>query len=252
MSYRFLRSGRVGAAGIFAPVALALLTGAVPASSDAVPVPGNAQSPIDLRERDITFVRKLPPVRFNYPRTADVTLVNTGSPDENATVRADVPAGAAHIVLGGARYDLLQFHWHTPFEHELEGRDTPLEVHFVHRRADGSLLVVGVFIERGRRSRELAPIFSDLPEHAGETGDLTDVKLRDLLPAERDSFRYEGSLTTPPFTEGVQWIVLADPITLSKRQIQAFRELFEEGNSRETQPLNGRTVLSDAGDVDDG
>jgi carbonic anhydrase len=175
--------------------------------------------------------------------------VNTGSPDEDATVRANVPAGAAHIVLRGARYDLLQFHWHAPAEHELEGRETPLEMHFVHRRADGSLLVVGVFIERGRRSRDLAPIFSELPERAGETRDVTDVRLRDLLPEERESFRYAGSLTTPPFTEGVRWNVLAEPLTLSKRQIQAFRELFDEGNSREVQPLNGRAVLSDADDL---
>jgi carbonic anhydrase len=78
---------------------------------------------------------------------------------------------------------------------------------------------------------------------------VTDVRLRDLLPEERESFRYAGSLTTPPFTEGVRWIVLAEPLTLSKRQIQAFRELFDEGNSREVQPLNGRAVLSDADDL---
>lgn len=71
------------------------------------------------------------------------------------------------------------------------------------------------------------------------------VRLSALLPRERDSFRYAGSLTTPPFTEGVEWIVLSDPITMSERQIDAFRELFEEGNSREVQPLNGRVVSSD-------
>ena len=119
------------------------------------------------------------------------------------------------------------------------------------RGADGSLLVVGVFVERGKRNRELAPIFSDLPERAGETRGVRDVGLRGLLPENRDSFRYDGSLTTPPFTEGVRWIVLAEPITLSKRQIEAFRELFEAGNSREVQPLNRRAVLSDAEDLDD-
>ena len=66
------------------------------------------------------------------------------------------------------------------------------------------------------------------------------------LPRDRSSYRYKGSLTTPPFTEGVRWIVLAHPITLSRHQIDAFRELLEEGNSREVQPLNRRKVLSDA------
>ena len=93
----------------------------------------------------------------------------------------------------------------------------------------------------------LAPIFEDLPETAGETRPVAGVRIDDLLPDDVSSYRYTGSLTTPPFTEGVRWIVLAHPITLSKQQIHAFRELFEEGNSREVQPLNGRKVRSDAG-----
>jgi carbonic anhydrase len=102
------------------------------------------KSPIDFRAHEITFVERLPRLRFSYPE-ADLTLVNTGSPDEFATVRAEVPAGAAHMTLRGARYDLLEFHWHTPSEHQIEGRDTPLEAHFVHRsQGDGSLLVIGV------------------------------------------------------------------------------------------------------------
>lgn len=236
-----------GPTALLVVIVVGLLAATAPASSDSIP--GSAQSPIDFRERDVTFVDRLPAIRFSYPRSADVTLVNTGSPDENATVRADVPAGVAFITLRGVRYDLLQFHWHTPSEHEVEGQDTPLEMHFVHRRADGSLLVIGVFIERGRVNRSIDPIFRELPEGSGETSDISGVRLKGLLPNERASFRYAGSLTTPPFTEGVQWIVLADPIRLSRRQIGAFRELFEEGNSREVQPLNDREVLSDADDV---
>jgi carbonic anhydrase len=204
------------------------------------------QSPIDLRRRRTTFVNRLPRVGFRYPEAIDVTLVNTGSPGEEATVRADVPEGAAGIVLRGTRWDLLQFHWHTPSEHEVEGRHTPMEMHLVHSRADGALLVVAVFIERGRASSALGPLLRALPAAAGATSEVARVRLRDLLPDRKRSFRYSGSLTTPPFTEPVRWIVMADPIDASRRQIGRFRELFPEGNSRETQRLNGRTVRSDA------
>jgi carbonic anhydrase len=210
----------------------------------APPLP--RQSPIDLRASQITFVRRLPRLRFGYPRRVDVTLVNTGSPGEFATVRADVPAGAAHILLGGVRWELEQFHWHTPSEHEIDGRDTPLETHFVHTRADDAILVIAVFIERGRANDAIEPMFGDLPEQPNDTRNVSDVALRALLPDKRASFRYTGSLTTPPFTEPVRFVVLADSISVSRRQIRAFRELFEEGNSREVQPLNGRKVRSDA------
>jgi carbonic anhydrase len=240
------RSARTIVGVVVASIVVGVAAGTVAAVSD--PPPGAAQSPIDLREDEVTFVDDLPELDFSYARRTRVTLVNTGSPDEEATIRADVPAGAGSFTLGRVRYDLLQFHWHTPSEHEIEGRRTALEMHFVHRSADGSLLVVGVFIEKGRKNRKLAAIFRALPEHAGETAVVSRVALRKLLPREDESFRYDGSLTTPPFTEGVQWIVLAEPITLGKRQIEAFRELFEEGNSREVQPLHGREVLSDADD----
>ncbi|MGH4015972.1 MAG: carbonic anhydrase family protein [Pseudonocardiaceae bacterium] len=214
-------------------------------------LPGTAQSPIDFRESEITFVDRLPRIEFSYPQSTAVTVVNTGSPDEFATVRADVPLGAASLTLEGVRYSLLQFHWHTPSEHEIEGRKTPLEMHLVHRRADGALLVIGVFMEQGHANRPIDPIFRELPEHPGATHVISGVRLMRLLPERRESFRYSGSLTTPPFTEGVQFIVLADAMSLSERQIGSFQELFEDGNSREVQPRCGREVLSDADDVFD-
>jgi carbonic anhydrase len=205
------------------------------------------QSPINLRRGRTTFVERLPKLRLRYPETVDVTLVNTGSPGEFATVRADVPRGAAHILLKGTRWDLLQFHWHTPSEHEREGRKTPLEMHLVHARPGGALLVLAVFIRRGGANRALGPMFRALPEVSGETRAVANVRLRELLPDRRDSFRYSGSLTTPPFTEPVRFIVFAGPTEASRRQIGRFRQLFPDANSREVQRLNGRRVLSDAG-----
>ena len=209
--------------------------------------PRPRQSPIDIRRRRVTFVERLPKVSFRYPDTIDVTLVNTGSPGEFATVRADVPLGAARLFIKGTRWDLAQFHWHTPSEHEVEGRKTPLEMHLVHSRSDGALLVVAMFIERGRANRALGPLFRALPDAPGATRDVADARLRDLLPGRRRSFRYSGSLTTPPFTEPVRFIVFADSIEASRRQIGLFQEVFPDGNAREVQRLNGRPVVSDAG-----
>jgi carbonic anhydrase len=101
-------------------------------------------------------------------------------------------------------------------------------------------------IERGRNSSALEPIFRELPGQPNDTRQVSGVRLNALLPEGSNSFRYTGSLTTPPFTEPVRWILLADSISASRRQIAAFRELFDEGNSREVQPLNGRKVRSDA------
>jgi carbonic anhydrase len=240
------RSRRIARLVSVCAATLALLA-AVAASAPASVDPGSAQSPVDLRRSQITFVNHLPAIRFSYPRKVDVTLNNTGSPGEEATVRADVPAGAASITLSGTKYTLQQFHWHTPSEHQINGRRSPMEMHLVHGAADGSLLVIGVFIEQGRANGVLAPIFDALPETDGETRPIAGIRIDQLLPDDVSSYRYTGSLTTPPFTEGVRWIVLAHPITLSKQQINAFRDLFHEGNSREVQSLNGRKVLSDAG-----
>ena len=114
-----------------------------------------------------------------------------------------------------------------------------MEMHLVHTAADGSLLVIGVFIEQGRNNRVLQPIFDDLPETPGETRAVAGVRIDKLLPRDKSTFRYRGSLTTPPFTEGVRWIVLAHPITLSKRQIAAFHELFRRATAARRSPSTG-------------
>ena len=239
----------------FAPGSATASGSAVTARSSSDDATLTSQSPIDFRPDEITFVDSLPEITFAYPPTVDVTLVNTGSPDEEKTVRADVPPGAAHIELSGERWELVQFHWHTPSEHQIEGQATPLEMHLVHHRsdgtaADGPFLVIGVFLEEGPENSALAPIFENIPmvDAADETVPVPGVDLTGVLPAGRESFRYSGSLTTPPFTEPVTWVVFAEPITVSSEQIAAFEGLFAEGNTREVQPLNDREVLSDAAD----
>jgi carbonic anhydrase len=124
-------------------------------------------------------------------------------------------------------------------------------MHLVHRADNGTgpILVVGVFIRAGRENSELAKIFSHLPAQPDERRAAARFNLTKLLPQGLQSFRYDGSLTTPDpsgvFQEGVSWVVLAEPVEMSQQQIEAFRQLFPEGNSREVQPLNGRTVKTD-------
>ncbi|HVG21252.1 MAG TPA: carbonic anhydrase family protein [Blastocatellia bacterium] len=211
---------------------------------------GLEQSPIDIRKQDLTFVEHLPQLGFSYGTKVALDLINTGSPGEFATVRANVQAGDGELCIGGATYKLLQFHWHTPGEHLRQGHSFPIEMHLVHQAADGSLAVVGVWIMPGREHTELAKIFANLPTASGEHRAVNRFNLTTLLPQNLESYRYMGSLTTPNFDEGVRWNVLAKPIEMSPQQIAAFKAIFPEGNSREVQPLNGRAILTDV-ELDD-
>lgn len=229
--------------GLVSRTLLALFVGVLATASARAE--GLAQSPIDIRAEDVVVVDQLPALNFAYSKNTPLTVINTGSPGEEATIRAVVPAGAGQLTVDGVTYKLLQFHWHTPSEHLIEGVGTPLEMHLVHQAADESLLVVAVFIVQGERKPELDKIFANLPGTAGQTTAVAGFNLRKLLPEDLASFRYTGSLTTPPFTEGVKFVVLEEAVEMSRQQIEGFLQLFPEGNSREVQPLNGRTVRTD-------
>ena len=197
---------------------LSLLIGPSSASSAMLaPIPttspmpdGASQSPIDIHDCDTVQIEVLPKIRWDYGRSR-VEVTDTGSPSEEATIRATLLDDAS-LELGGKRYALLQFHWHIASEHLRNGKTFPMEMHLVHQADDGELLVVAVWIESGRRNLALAPVFDQLPV-PGTPRDAT-VSLGRLLPRHTTSFRYEGSLTTPPFTEGVNWIVMAEPIEM--------------------------------------
>jgi carbonic anhydrase len=204
-----------------------------------------AQSPIDIRS-DSTYYGNLPKLQFDFSSDTALTVINNGSPDHEKTIRADVSPGEGTLMLSGHQWNLAQFHFHTPSEHLINGRASPMEMHLVFSDAADNLLVVGRDIEQGLfKNRALDPIFSDLPQTTEETLNIEHFNLNSLLPNYLGSFRYSGSLTTPPFTEGVSWVDLASPLYLSGSQIDAFKSLFPEGNSREVQDLNGRIVLTD-------
>lgn len=194
---------------------------------------GESQSPIDITG---AVEGDAPGIVFNYQPTT-FTVVNTGE-----TVRADSPPGNT-IVIGDTTYTLAQFHFHLPSEHTIDGQSYPMEMHLVHRSEGGELVVVGLLIESGADSPTLAPVFDNLPQEVeGTYVTETAIDLTELLPVDRAHFRYSGSLTTPPCTEGLTWSVIAAPIELSEDQIGAFDELYDFDNNRPTQPVNDRTI----------
>jgi carbonic anhydrase len=212
--------------------------------------PDGSQSPIDIRDEDVTFVRHLPHIQFRYP-DASLEVINTGSPDPETTVRAIVNSPAT-IRVDHVTFTLQQFHFHTVSEHRLNGEEFPMELHLVHQASDGGQLVIGVFIKAGHQNRELQKIFRDLPADPTQTRMINHFDLDELIPHDKDTYRYTGSLTTPPFTEGVHWIVYDQPIEMSQGQIDAFKKLFPNGNSREPQPVNDRPIVSDGDGRHDG
>jgi carbonic anhydrase len=187
----------------------------------------------------------LPPLHLDYLSGVTLDVVNTGSPDEEATIRANVASGDGKLTLSGTDYTLMQFHFHLPSEHLLNGVASDMELHMVHQAANGNLLVVGRLIELGDHNSLLDPIFANLPPDTTTHLSVSNFDLSGLLPASLKSLRYSGSLTTPPFTEGVQWIVLTESLELDHVQIEAFHTLFHDGDSRPAQSLSGRVVLTD-------
>ncbi|SDC23892.1 carbonic anhydrase [Actinokineospora iranica] len=208
------------------------------------------QSPINVTLGSIRVDPALPPLRVHYGR-ADLELTYrrrdadksngcaTRHPEE--TEEAEVPLGAAHVTLGGVRYDLRQFHFHTPAEHRFLGRVDPMEMHLVHENAVGERLAIGVPLRVGQRST-VDDVLARLAPECGPAVTVPDVDLATLLPVRHTTLRYQGSLTTDPYTEGVRWFLMAGK-TVTAATVARFRCLFASGNSRPVQPLDGRTVV---------
>ena len=162
------------------------------------------------------------------------------------TIQINYPA-ADTLTLGPASYQLVQYHFHSPSEHTVDGKHFPMEMHMVHKSAGGELAVVGVLIAEGAHNAAFAPVWANLPAQKGVETHFpsVNVDVDALLPTARTSFRYDGSLTTPPCSEGVRWIIMTTPIQLSREQVGAFTRLIKD-NNRPVQRLNGRSVVTDA------
>jgi carbonic anhydrase len=129
------------------------------------------------------------------------------------------------LVLDGVVYDLVQFHFHTASEHRVRGRGYDMELHLVHTSDAGTNAVIGVFLRRASSSGALAPIFAELPDDLNVKHPLSaPFDPAAFLPRSTGHYRYVGSLTTPPCTEGVKWIVMKDPVTVSDEDMAQFAE----------------------------
>ncbi len=196
---------------------------------------GKRQSPIDIGAAE---AKDLPDIAFHY-ETVPVEIVNNGH-----TVQVNYAPGS-WIELDGQRYHLQQFHFHSPSEHRVRGKASRAEMHLVHKASNGDVAVVGVLIEEGAHNAGFDPVWRNIPVSVGSPHRMdASVDADDLLPKDRRSYRYDGSFTTPPGTEGVKWAVIKEPVRMSGAQIAAFRRVMS-GNNRPTQPLNGRVVAED-------
>ncbi len=206
---------------------------------------GKAQSPIDIEK---TLKADMPALRaefkpaalkiIHHEHMADV--VNTGH-----SIQVNYTEGDS-LKVGNQEFKLLQYHFHSPSEHTVRGKHFPMEMHLVHQSRDGQLAVVGVFVEEGKHNTSFDPVWSNLPNAKSREHHLehVTVDVNKLLPPTQTTYRYDGSLTTPPCSERVNWIIMSDPVQLSARQIGAFQRIIE-GNNRPVQPLNARQIATD-------
>ena len=199
----------------------------------AVCAQGKQQSPIDIKDGARL---DLDPIEFSYS-PAPLRVIDNGH-----TVQVNVDEGR-YIVVLGKRYDLKQFHFHKPAEERIGGRSYDLVAHLVHRDVDGRLAVVAVLFDAGSENPFIRRLWPYLPLESGVETRLPSVKveLDKLLPDDKAYYTYMGSLTTPPCTEGVQWIVMKNPVSISPEQVAVFSRLYPM-NARPIQSTNARFI----------
>jgi carbonic anhydrase len=196
---------------------------------------GQSQSPINIvTSRAVPGKHR---IKFHY-RSSKEHVDNLGH-----TIKVTYDAGST-LDYDGQSYDLVQFHFHTPSEHLLDGVTYPMEMHLVHAQHDHPehLLVVGVLFKEGVPSKLLEKLIADVPAHPGEHAD-KDAKLdaRSVFKKGEGYYHYEGSLTTPPYSETVTWLVLDQPHDASAEQIEALNRI-EGNNARHIQVQHARVI----------
>jgi len=203
---------------------------------------GMSQSPIDFSDATpidgMTFERDYKAGTLEVIHQDHVVdIVNNGH-----TVQVNYDEGST-LTHGDDVFELKQFHFHAPSEHTIDGKHFPLEIHLVHQSDSGELAVIGVLVEEGSEHQGFVGIFKYVPVERGEAVHYEDVTvdIDALLPESESTYRYRGSLTTPPCSEGVRWIIFTDPVEASAWQINGMAELVAP-NNRPVQPRNGRDL----------
>jgi carbonic anhydrase len=195
---------------------------------------GKNQSPINLTD----FIEAdLKPIKISYQAGGN-EILNNGH-----TVQVNYAAGSS-ILVDGIQFHLKQFHFHAPSENHINGKSYAMEAHLVHADSDGNLAVVALMFTEGADNKALAQLWPLIPENAGGKNALpSSFAVEQLLPSNHDYYRFNGSLTTPPCTEGVRWLVMKEPVSASQKQVEAFSHVMHHPNNRPVQPVNARPVL---------
>jgi carbonic anhydrase len=199
---------------------------------------GKRQSPIDIEQIKNSNGKK---VQFNYP----VAIIGFKQDSHNLTFNIKKPEGN-NLIIDKQPFTLQSLHLHTPSEHELKNVRYPMELHMVHKNAAGQLAVVGVWLKQGKENLALDTLFNFYSSN--NVNGKADSAQREfapmnILPKIHTYFSYSGSLTTPPCTEGVTWIVMQQPVEASAQQINFFKQHITAFNARPVQPLNQREVV---------
>lgn len=212
---------------------------------------GSSQSPINIKEH--IFI-SFPSLRINYSATPESNSVVL-KPNQCHTqlivknhhgiqFNLNNPSKSDYVEFNGKKYYLIQFHFHTPAEHKLLDKSFPMEIHFVHQSYDKHILVLSVFVIIGKENAALKSVFKDIAQDYKQQPliCLTGIYSSGLIPAKIYNYHYSGSLTTPPCTEGVDWIVMKEPVTASLAQIKLIQKLNGDDNARPVQTLGNRSV----------
>lgn len=197
---------------------------------------GMNQSPVNI---DATLKAQLAPLLTHYT-DGPVTLLNNGH-----TLQATMKRGAPDsITLDNVTYTLQQFHFHAPSENTVHGKHYAMEMHLVHVNAEGEIAVVAVMFDKGEANQALEDLWRNIPSVVDQSTTLKhNLDINRLLPADKTYWRFSGSLTTPPCSEGVTWLILKHPLTLSASQQEKFTHTMHHENNRPVQPLHGRIVV---------
>ena len=198
---------------------------------------GRNQSPVNLMDKTAVNTVGLPGFDVYY-RDAPMKIIYNGH-----TLQINYPLGS-YISINGNRYELLQFHFHTPSEHQKNGFNYPMEMHIVHKDGQGNLAVIGILFQEGEENEDLADIIRYLPKDTGKEHLHKYVKVNPVkfFPESKLFYKYSGSLTTPPCSEGVYWMVFKQPVEASAEQLQAMKALMGD-NNRPVQPYFSRSIL---------